>query len=142
MMQAYKIKWETVLYLNTNDVRGGEGGMNWESCIDRYTLPCVKYLASGKLWYSTGSSARCCVMTERAGTRGWEGGSRCVYTADPGFPDGWAIRNPPAVLEMQIRSLGQEVSLEKEMVTLAWEIPWTEEPGGLVHGVAKESDTT
>ena len=49
---------------------------------------------------------------------------------------------------MQIRSLGQEVSLEKEMVTyasiLAWEIPWTEEPGGLhtVHGVAKESDTT
>ena len=31
--------------------------------------------------------------------------------------------------------------LEKEMAThfsiLAWEIPWIEEPGGLVHGVAK-----
>ena len=25
---------------------------------------------------------------------------------------------------------------------LAWEIPWTEEPAGLVHGVAKESDMT
>ena len=25
---------------------------------------------------------------------------------------------------------------------LAWEIPWTEKPGGLVHGVTKESDMT
>ena len=37
--------------------------------------------------------------------------------------------------EMQIRSLSQEDPLEKEMVAhssiLAWEIPWTEEPGGL-----------
>ena len=38
--------------------------------------------------------------------------------------------------EMQFRSLGQEDRLEKEMATyssiLAWEIPWTEEPGGLL----------
>ena len=37
--------------------------------------------------------------------------------------------------EMWIQSLGQEYSLGKEMAThsyiLAWEIPWTEEPGGL-----------
>ena len=40
--------------------------------------------------------------------------------------------------EMQaiwVRSLGQEIPLEEEMAThssiLAWEIPWTEEPGGL-----------
>ena len=37
--------------------------------------------------------------------------------------------------EMQVRSLGQEDPLEKEMATrssiLAWKIPWTEEPGGL-----------
>ena len=36
---------------------------------------------------------------------------------------------------MWVRSLGQEDLLEKEMAThssiLAWEIPWTEEPGGL-----------
>ena len=37
--------------------------------------------------------------------------------------------------ETQVRSLGREDPLEKEMAThsgiLAWEIPWTEEPGGL-----------
>ena len=41
----------------------------------------------------------------------------------------------PAMLETQVRSLGQEEPLEKEMAThsstLAWEIPWTEEPGSL-----------
>ena len=35
---------------------------------------------------------------------------------------------------MQIQSLGQEDLLQKEMAThssiLAWEVPWTEEPGG------------
>ena len=38
--------------------------------------------------------------------------------------------------EMQVRSLGQEDPLEEEMAThssiLAWEIPWTEEPGRLI----------
>ena len=37
--------------------------------------------------------------------------------------------------KMQVPSLGQEDPLEKEMAAhcgiLAWEIPWTEEPGGL-----------
>ena len=37
--------------------------------------------------------------------------------------------------EMQVQSLDQEDPLEKEMTThssvLAWEIPWTEEPGEL-----------
>ena len=32
---------------------------------------------------------------------------------------------------MQVQCLGQEDPLEKEMATHAWEIPWTEEPGGL-----------
>ena len=45
------------------------------------------------------------------------------------------------------RSLGQEDPLEKKMATdsgiLAWEIPWTEKPGGATaQGVTKESDTT
>ena len=55
-----------------------------------------------------------------------------------GFPDGSGVKNPPAVQEMQetgIPSLSQEDPLEKEMATyssiLAWEIPRTEEPGGL-----------
>ena len=45
------------------------------------------------------------------------------------------VKNAPAMQEMQVQSLGQEDPLEKEMAThsrmLAWEIPWTEEPGGL-----------
>ena len=45
------------------------------------------------------------------------------------------VKNPPARQETQIRSLGQEDTLKKEMAThssiLAWEIPWTEESGGL-----------
>ena len=45
------------------------------------------------------------------------------------------VKNLPAMRETWVRSLGQEVSLEKGMAThssiLAWEIPWTEEPGGL-----------
>ena len=45
------------------------------------------------------------------------------------------IKNPPAMQETQIESLGQEDPLEKEMTThfsiLAQETPWTEEPGGL-----------
>jgi len=42
---------------------------------------------------------------------------------------------------MWVPSLGQEDPLEKEITThssiLSWEIPWTEEPSGLVHGITK-----
>ena len=45
------------------------------------------------------------------------------------------VKNPPAMQEIQVLSLGLENSLEKEMAShssiLAWEIPWTKEPGGL-----------
>ena len=45
------------------------------------------------------------------------------------------VKNPPAKQETQVQSLGQGDPLEKEMSTHssipAWEIPWTEEPGGL-----------
>ena len=51
------------------------------------------------------------------------------------FPDGSVVKNPPAVQEIWVLSLSLENLLEKEMAThssiLAWEIPWTEEPGGL-----------
>ena len=44
------------------------------------------------------------------------------------------VKNPPAMQETWVRSLGQEDPLEKGMAThcsiLALEIPWTEEPGG------------
>ena len=45
------------------------------------------------------------------------------------------VKNLPAMQETWAGSLGQEDSLEKGMAThssiLAWQIPWTEEPGGL-----------
>ena len=53
------------------------------------------------------------------------------------------VKNLPTMQEIQLQSLGWEDPLEKELAThssiLAWEIPWTEEPGSLlvVHAVAK-----
>ena len=51
----------------------------------------------------------------------------------PGRSD--QVKNLPAMQETQIQSLGWEDPLEKGMAThssiLAWEIPWSEEPGGL-----------
>ena len=48
------------------------------------------------------------------------------------------VKNPSAMQETQVRSLGWEDPLEKEMTThfthfsiLAWRILWTEEPGAL-----------
>ena len=45
------------------------------------------------------------------------------------------VKNPPAMQETLVQTLGQEDPLGKEMAThssiLAWEIPQTEEPGGL-----------
>ena len=45
------------------------------------------------------------------------------------------VKRLSAMLETQVQSLGREDPLEKEMVThsstLAWKIPWTEEPGRL-----------
>ena len=58
----------------------------------------------------------------------------------PRYPSQWAslvaymIKNPPAMLESWVRSLGWEDLLEEGMATyssiLAWRIPETEEPGG------------
>ena len=58
------------------------------------------------------------------------------------------VKNPPAMQETWVPSLGWDVPLEKEIIAhssiFAWEIPWTQEPGRLyiVHGVAKESNMT
>ena len=45
------------------------------------------------------------------------------------------VKNLPAMLETWVRYLVWEEALEQEMAThsstLAWRIPWTEEPGGL-----------
>ena len=46
------------------------------------------------------------------------------------------VKPLPAMQKTEVRSLGREDPLEKEMAahssTLAWKIPWMEEPGGLL----------
>ena len=54
---------------------------------------------------------------------------------EKGFPGGSVVKKLFAMQATQVRFLGWKDPLEEEMVTqsciLAWEIPWTEEPGGL-----------
>ena len=51
------------------------------------------------------------------------------------FPNGSVVKNPPALQEIQVESLGQEDPLEEGMVfhprILVWRIPWTEGSGGM-----------
>ena len=53
------------------------------------------------------------------------------------------VKNPPAMRETWVLSLGWEDPLEKGKSThyciLAWRIPWTEDWQAIVHRVAKES---
>ena len=55
------------------------------------------------------------------------------------------VKNLPAMQETLVQSLGQEDPLEEEMAThssmLAWEIPWTEEPGAL-HSMGSQKSRT
>ena len=52
-----------------------------------------------------------------------------------GFPSGSVVKNPPAMWETWVGSLGWEDPLKEGMEThssiLAWRIPWSEGPGGL-----------
>ena len=53
-----------------------------------------------------------------------------------GFPGGSVVKNPLAIQETQVQSLGWEDPLQKEITTyssiLAWKNPRKEEPGGLL----------
>ena len=57
------------------------------------------------------------------------------------------VKNPPAMQESRVRSLGREDPLEEDMTThfsiLVWRIPWTGEAGGLLSmGSQRLSDYT
>ena len=56
------------------------------------------------------------------------------------------VKRLPTMQEIPVRSLGWEDPLEKEMAThsstLAWKIPWTEEPGRLQSMESRGLDTT
>ena len=64
--------------------------------------------------------------------------------ATPCFPGGTSCKEPitkAGDTDRQAQSLGWEDPLQEGTAThcriLAWRIPWTEEPGATVHGVAK-----
>ena len=69
------------------------------------------------------------------------GGAHCLFYSPFRFRLLWAslvaqtVKNPPAMQETWVTSLGQENPLEKGMAThssiLAWRVPWTEKPGEL-----------
>ena len=63
-----------------------------------------------------------------------------------GSHGGLVVKNMLAVQEILAWSLGWEDPVEEEVATrtsiLAWEIQWTEEPGGLQSMGSQESDTT
>jgi len=67
-------------------------------------------------------------------------GSMSLYWQEDSLPLGASlvaqmVKRLPAMREMQVQSLGRDDPLEKEMAThsrtLAWKIPWAEEPGRL-----------
>ena len=61
----------------------------------------------------------------------------CVYTYIYIYTSlvAQTVKHLPPMRETWVRALGREDPLEKEMATdsstLAWKIPWTEEPGRL-----------
>ena len=51
-----------------------------------------------------------------------------------GFPGGSVVKNLPAMQETRVQSLGGEIPWRRKWQPtpdVAWEIPWTEEPGKL-----------
>ena len=62
-----------------------------------------------------------------------------------GLHSGSVVKKPSAMQKMWVQSLGWEDLLEKEMATHSsipvWEIPWTEESGGLQFMVSQNSQT-
>jgi len=78
----------------------------------------------------TDAENKCKATTGERGEINWEIGID-MYTLLMGS----VVKNTPTKQEMQVQSLGWEDPLEKKMAThssiLAWEIPWTEESGGL-----------
>ena len=68
------------------------------------------------------------------------------YADDTTLMVAQTVKHLSTMRETRVQSLGWKDPLEKEMAThsstLAWKIPWTEEPGGLSPWGRKELDTT
>ena len=88
--------------------QGADSAERWDSSLPHLLPNCCLY-GFAVLWGRIGSSE--------------------------GFSGGSDVKNLPAMQETWVPSLGGEDALEKGMAThssiLTWEIPWTEESGGL-----------
>ena len=122
-------------------------GINWEIGVDIYTLLYIKQINDKGLRYSI-------LYNELYWKRLLKSVCLCVYIhlihfsmqqkltqhykqlcSNKDFLVAQLVKNPPAMRETWVRSLGWEDTLEKEMAIhssiLAQKISWTEEPGGL-----------
>ena len=96
---------------------------------DLNTLQYIKQLNNKDLLYSTGNYTQYSIITYNG--KESEKESICMYVCIT-----WASLVVQTVKrETQVRPLGREDLLEKEMAShssiLAWKIPWTGQPGGL-----------
>ena len=131
----------------------------WQSKIPIWTQkPILKFYSASKFYKSKFSPCLCSENTlsadlfqELNNTKEFK---PSILAKDPQhsstginkiLPGGSVVKNPFATQEICVWSLGQEDSLEKEMAThsnsLAWEIPWTEKPGGLQFKGSQKSQT-
>ena len=101
------------------------------SCSKLWTLPQTTLLSTSSS--VTQSRLTLCLAPHLTKMRWLTKTSNSMHlTSSQGFP---AAKSLPAMQEMRVRFLVWENPLEEEMAThssiLAWETPWTEEPGGL-----------
>ena len=103
-----------------------EADLGWTAWVGIPVLPLISHVTEGCCLTSPSLCFPNCVSGKMIMT---------VPIAYKGFPGSAVVKNPPAMQETQGQSLGQEDPLEKEMAThsssLAREVFWTEEPGGL-----------
>ena len=115
------------------------------SVVDDETWSCLEHISWVSSWCDP-------ILGKAAWVKSWAGSGLDWLGLLVAGPERWSswlerlflrraaprvqmVKNPPARHETQVRSLVQEDLLEEEMAThsslLAWETPWTEEPGGL-----------
>ena len=89
------------------------------------SAPATHQHESAEVFYNTGELRMCCAVKNKG----------ILLLSTWASPVAQMVKNLLAMQETCVWSLGWENPPEKEMVTrssiLAWEIPWTEEPGGL-----------
>ena len=114
--------WERLKAGGEGDERGWDG---WLASLTQWTWVWVNYGS----WQWTGKTGVLQSMGSQRVGHNWA--TELNWTEFVAK----LVKNLPAMQETQVRSLGQEDPLDKEMAAhsgiFAWKIPWTEEPGRL-----------